>query len=738
MVSKQTILKEVRISSERQSSDILAKTLVKMAQSLVSEQRRAIVIFANRVATARATYRRLLEENNAETILLTGRMRPLDKDYAISKQLCFLSSDCSESRQLNNPIFVVATQTLEIGADLDFDGLVTECASLDSLRQRFGRLNRMGRGCPFQARAVIVIRSDQVNGKKFDPVYGQAISKTAKWLKDHEGTNNEIDFGISHLAKILPEAESIINYNKPTNMAPVMLPAHVDCWAQTAPEPYPSPDVAPFLHGSQKSVADVQVCWRADLDLVNAKDAALETLYLCPPSSSETLPVPLGVFKQWLSGNNVSVDQSADVERVEEEADVDDELVRTEEYSVIRWCGMETNQKNITWRPANIRPGEIIVIPVKHPGLWQDLGDIPQNFAKPIASLDVGDQAYRLTRAKPILRLHPQLVEIWPDSIAAIRDPIAGFLEGLERKYEEDPDGFVDTLWDFLAKLSEVSLSGRWHWLPEVAREISEEYSYKRLHHAFHIVGKDSLILIGCRRLSKLADQADSFSDEDDINSSGISHRNGQPVRLQKHLRGVETFARRHALGCGLPKDLVDAIAKAGLLHDIGKADPRFQSLLRGGAPWLGGDAFAKSSRMPRTQSARDRANAKSKYPKGGRHELLSVRMAESIPKFLPEKNYLRDLVLHLVASHHGYCRPFAPVVNDEQGENVSFSMGSQDMTWSWAGPTGLEHLDSGVADRYWQLTRRYGWWGLAWLEALLRLADWQRSEWEERHDESE
>ena len=170
-------------------------------------------------------------------------------------------------------------------------------------------------------------------------------------------------------------------------------------------------------------------------------------------------------------------------------------------------------------------------------------------------------------------------------------------------------------------------------------------------------------------------------------------------------------------------------LALAARLHDVGKADPRFQSWMYGGNPWASGPRLlAKSGRLPTSRREYERARQESAYPRGGRHELLSVRLIEN--SGLLEDAHDQDLLLHLVASHHGYCRPFAPVVKDGDPLKVEGTILGYQMSASSG--TGLERLDGGVPDRFWRLVRRCGWWNLAYLESLLRLADHRCSTEEE------
>jgi CRISPR-associated endonuclease/helicase Cas3 len=139
----------------------------------------------------------------------------------------------------------------------------------------------------------------------------------------------------------------------------------------------------------------------------------------------------------------------------------------------------------------------------------------------------------------------------------------------------------------------------------------------------------------------------------------------------------------------------------------------------------------------PGAKAAHRLAQRKSKYPKGARHEVQSVAMLEKHLDVVKTKAHDIDLVLHLVASHHGYCRPFSPVVIDDSPIEVELpNHMSKTFGTIGFGLTSSKHelhrLDAPLADRFWRLVERYGWHELCWLEAILRLADHRASELEQ------
>ena len=701
------------------ANEELANALVQQAESIASaftkadpENAPAVVIFCNRVDTARHAHRLLAKKYDERALLFTGRMRPIDKDDIVSSQLALFAAEDAEARSLPEPLFVVATQTLEVGANLDFDCLVTECASLDALRQRFGRLNRMGRN--IQAHAAILIRADQIDNTDDDPVYGSALAGSWQWLKDHCDESETIDFGIAKLASILPIGDKLTKLNPPIRHAPVMLPAHVDVLAQTSPEPWPSPEVTLFLHGPSSGAGDVQVCWRADLTGED-ENAWKEAVTLCPPASPECLPVPIGQMRRWLKNKDSAA--GADVEGADDKPESEtrsdkDDRAKKSNHVVIRWRGRD--EVDCIDKPGDLRPGDVVVIPAHLRG-WEQLATLGSD---PVA--DWGDRAYAQARDKAVLRLHSEVLRQYPESTALAS--IRKLIDTDPNQFEDDPQALVDELRQMLSAWADEPNTACWLQPLVVSLATDRKLGKGILPHPC-----GGLVLRGSHRLNLQSLYVDSFSDENDVASSGT-------VRslLFEHLSGVSNYAQRFARACGLSPEIVEIIVKAGLGHDLGKADPRFQAWLADGNPWVRGPLLAKSGNMNRGRGASDVARERAGYPEGGRHELLSVRLMESAPELLPPDGIQRDLLLHLVESHHGFCRPFAPVIFDEAPVDVPLEF--QEQKLSSNSITGLERLDAGPAERYWRLTRHYGWWGLAWLESILRLADHRRSEWEERN----
>lgn len=156
--------------------------------------------------------------------------------------------------------------------------------------------------------------------------------------------------------------------------------------------------------------------------------------------------------------------------------------------------------------------------------------------------------------------------------------------------------------------------------------------------------------------------------------------RRSERVLLSDHSEEVRMYARLFAEKSGLDPELVAALEEAGLKHDMGKANPVFQLAIDN-----------KDVRQPLAKCA-GRMNPWTLN--GYRHEFESVVKTQG------------ELAKHVVASHHSGARPtftgtraLSPINRNET--------------------TVVKQINS-----FAELQSKYGWWGLAYLDAILKCAD--------------
>lgn len=246
----------------------------------------------NHVRTA-ISIKEALAKNKAlgkdEVQLLVGRKRPYDLENLQEDHPNLFSTRGDESVKV-----VVATQTLEVGIDVDFADLVTELAPASSLAQRFGRVNRLGRRKDSKVVVIEPASSDLV--KKDAPPYRAVdLSNAYAWLEALNGAENP---------SVNPAA---MVKNPPVQSSPERLLYQRPEWpdllefSRTDENPYDEPDLDLWLHDSlDTETAMGGVIVRDNLPSnTSAAMEILKTSYFAP-NDRETFPANLKILQEIL------------------------------------------------------------------------------------------------------------------------------------------------------------------------------------------------------------------------------------------------------------------------------------------------------------------------------------------------------------------------------------------------------------------------------------------------------
>lgn len=172
-----------------------------------------------------------------------------------------------------------------------------------------------------------------------------------------------------------------------------------------------------------------------------------------------------------------------------------------------------------------------------------------------------------------------------------------------------------------------------------------------------------------------------------------------RPVTWDSHAKDVKGHAQRIVDALSLPREISEAVLLAAEWHDHGKNRESFQIMLG-------------NRDYPNTVLAKCGSRGL-RLPEPFRHEFASLLDAMKSQSLEGLDGDQRDLVLHLIAAHHGRARP-----HFEADEAYDPEASADD----------IKTLAVETPRRFARLQRRFGRWGLAYIESLLRAADWAAS----------
>lgn len=698
----------------------LAETLAAQAWRLSDDGKKPIrcIVYCNRREDAekvkaaldkRASPVRKGASASAETELFVGARRVRERQIAADRleELGFLAGTSIE-RAL--PAFLVATSAGEVGVDLDGEHMVCDLVAWERMVQRLGRVNRRGKGaaeiivvCPESSPPKTVAdalakseASREEKEKKAVADYESELAENRAQRKpfgDALATRDDGSFDASPgalraIAVRATQDEQLAATLRAASTSDPLRPALtrplVDAWSMTSLlEHTGRPEIAPWLRGWVDEKPQTAVLWRIYLPMRpqgSVTDREVEDFFeAAPPHASELLETETFRVAAWLFKRAVvlskprtagEIPQHAPGEPGESEAlDQAPETGWDESDLDLPTEDDSLDSPRTAFGASAFKPHDIIGFV-----LAQD-GTLERRLRPCELTTDDKKLKEKLERAL-VGRTLVLSAAVGGLGDGLLRDDVHGHAESADGTPEwlgEAPDGrpVVPFRIRVITGESEQGEADD-NWRP-----------------AYRFVSEETADGEAIRWLVVENWRADATSE--DARSAGPAQT------LAEHQCWAEQKARRLAQRLDLPADYVDLLALAARLHDEGKRAARWQ------------DAF----RAPH----RDRPYAKTRGPiniarlEGYRHEFGSLPCAQSNQQLQALPEDMQDLALHLIAAHHGFARP------------VIATDGCDD-----APPSVLEARAREVALRFARLQKRWGPWGLAWWEALLRAADQQAS----------
>lgn len=636
----------------------IADKLVDLA-SKHEDSGKAILVFVRKIADLKKVVQQLAKGRDktlpANVTQLAGPMRGLERERLATKDPVFQRFLPKASRNNNvdvidGTVYLVSTSAGEVGVNMSADRLISDLTSFESFAQRLGRVNRFGEGDA----EVELIAANSIIEKDDESLKPFELSMKRTWsvLKQLPvGDNGRMD-GSSEALSELPTKLVAEAFSPPPKILPVD-ECLFDAWSLTT---------------------------------------------LSMPMIKHEIPGRPAI-EDWLHGVSENDPPQSQIAWRREVSELTEAVLSNQTRRVDLTRVLEAYP---------LKPHELLQDRTSR--IFDGLKSLVMNFAK---HADDGSSNDDLS-----VWIIDKKGAVTQESLREIANPEA---KANDRKRLESELAFkIIVLSEGLGGLDQFGMfTGKFDSMVhhDVADECFTEDNHQlRLRYrSDNITDETQQTQRSMREVLRVRKGTVDETDEDpvelvwcvrrrDLDDESLSIVANEKQLLGSHLASAEVYAKQFVKKLELNSSEGGAVILAAKYHDLGKRRELWQ---RG----IGNDAYVTGDLNSTWAKSGTFQPPINRYY---RHEFGSLSDVLEMSDFKQLNESSRELVLHLIAAHHGRSRPHFPL--DE-----SFDPERDELT--------AEVISTQCPIRFGRLQRRYGRWQLAWLESLVRAADYLASQ---------